>query len=226
MMTDGSSASYPIPSRSDSTPIAHQRVSIEQRLSAEMTRIFHRAVIPGIAFHVLLGCLTMLAAWNVVPKLVIFGFSGALFAVCLFRAGCHFAFAQRSPPPDQLLGWRRYFVSGTIMAAIEEAVPAEVLVPELRPGDVVVMDNLSSHKRARTRELIEATGAAVLFLPPYSPDLNPIEMIFAKAKHLLRSLACRTREELWNVMQSVLDQITPSDAANCFRHCGYTLQMH
>jgi transposase len=66
----------------------------------------------------------------------------------------------------------------------------------------------------------------VLFLPPYSPDLNPIEMIFAKAKQLLRSLACRTREELWTRMQSVLDQITSSDAANCFRHCGYTLQMN
>jgi transposase len=88
------------------------------------------------------------------------------------------------------------------------------------------MDNLSSHKRARTRELIEAAGAAVLFLPPYSPDLNPIEMIFAKAKHLLRSLACRTREQLWARMQAVLDQITASDAANCFRHCGYTLQMN
>ena len=78
----------------------------------------------------------------------------------------------------------------------------------------------------RTRELIEAAGAAVLFLPPYSPDLNPIEMIFAKIKQLLRSLACRTREGLWAVMQSVLDQITASDAANCFRHCGYTLQMN
>ena len=70
-----------------------------------------------------------------------------------------------------------------------------------------------------------AAGASVLFLPPYSPDLNPIEMIFSKLKHLLRSLACRTREALWKLMQSVLDQITPSDAVNCFRHCGYTLQM-
>jgi transposase len=117
-------------------------------------------------------------------------------------------------------------VDGAVNGDVFAAFVGQVLVPELRPGDVVVMDNLSSHKRARTRELIEAAGAAVLFLPPYSPDLNPIEMIFAKAKHLLRSLACRTRDELWNVMQSVLDQITPSDAANCFRHCGYTLQMN
>ena len=88
------------------------------------------------------------------------------------------------------------------------------------------MDNLASHKRARTRGLIEAAGAAVLFLPPYSPDLNPIEMTFAKVKQLLRSLACRTSDALWQVMQSVLDQITASDAAGCFRHCGYPLQMN
>ena len=115
-------------------------------------------------------------------------------------------------------------VDGAVNGDVFEAFVEQVLVPQLRPGDVVVMDNLSSHKRARTRELIEANGAAVLFLPPYSPDLNPIEMIFAKVKHLLRSLACRTREALWQTMQSVLDQITASDAANCFRHCGYTLR--
>jgi hypothetical protein len=69
-----------------------------------------------------------------------------------------------------------------------------------------------------------ASQAALLILPPYSPDLNPIEMIFAKLKHLLRSLECRTRDGLWRAMQSVLDQVTAADAANCFRHCGYTLQ--
>lgn len=116
-------------------------------------------------------------------------------------------------------------VDGAVNGDVFEAFVEQVLAPQLWPGDVVVMDNLSSHKRARTRELIEAAGATVLFLPPYSPDLNPIEMIFAKLKQLLRSLACRTREALWNLMQSVLDQITASDAANCFRHCGYTLQM-
>lgn len=63
-----------------------------------------------------------------------------------------------------------------------------------------------------------------VFLPPYSPDLNPIEMVFSKVKQLLRSLACRTRESLWNAMQSVLDKVTPNDAANCFRNCGYTLR--
>jgi transposase len=115
-------------------------------------------------------------------------------------------------------------VDGAVNGDVFEAFVEQVLAPQLRAGDVVVMDNLSSHKRARTQELIEAADASVLFLPPYSPDLNPIEMIFAKIKQLLRSLACRTREALWQTMQSVLDQITASDAANCFRHCGYTLR--
>ncbi|MCE9589495.1 MAG: transposase, partial [Planctomycetes bacterium] len=100
----------------------------------------------------------------------------------------------------------------------------QVLAPQLRPGDLVVMDNLSSHKRTRTRGLIESAGAQLLFLPPYSPDLSPIEMVFAKVKQSLRSLACRTGEALWSAMQGVLDRVTASDAMNCFRHCGYTLQ--
>jgi transposase len=74
--------------------------------------------------------------------------------------------------------------------------------------------------------LIEAAGATLIFLPPYSPDLNPIELIFSKIKQLLRSLASRTREALWNGMQSVLNQVSASDAAHCFQHCGYTLQLN
>lgn len=116
-------------------------------------------------------------------------------------------------------------VDGAVNGDVFEAFVEQVLLPQLKQGDVVVMDNLSSHKRERTRRLIESTGATLLFLPPYSPDLNPIEMIFAKVKALLRSLACRTRERLWEKMQWVLDQIVPSDAANCFHHCGYTLRM-
>jgi transposase len=116
-------------------------------------------------------------------------------------------------------------VDGAVNADVFEAFVEQVLVPQLRPGDVVVMDNLSSHKRSTTRQLIAAVGADLLFLPPYSPDLNPIEMIFAKTKQLLRSLACRTRDALWQAMQSVLDRITATDATNCFSHCGYTLQM-
>lgn len=115
-------------------------------------------------------------------------------------------------------------VDGAVNGDVFEAFVAQVLVAELRPGDVVVMDNLSSHKRLATRQRIEAAGATVRFLPPYSPDLNPIEMVFSKVKRHLRSLACRTREALWDAMQSVLDTVTPSDAINCIRHCGYTLQ--
>ena len=115
-------------------------------------------------------------------------------------------------------------VDGAIDADLFEAFVQQVLVPQLRGGDVVVLDNLSSHKRVRTRQLIEAAGAELLFLPPYSPDFNPIEMIFAKVKQRLRSLACRTSEALWSAMQGVLDQVTRSDAANCFGHCGYTLR--
>jgi transposase len=116
-------------------------------------------------------------------------------------------------------------VDGAINADVFEAFVEQVLVPTLRPGDVVVLDNLSSHKRRRTRELIESAGAELVFLPPYSPDFNPIEMIFAKIKQLLRSLACRTRQALWDAMQSVLDRVTASDAAHCFQHCGYTLHL-
>lgn len=116
-------------------------------------------------------------------------------------------------------------VDGAVNGDVFEAFVEQVLVPELRAGDVVIMDNLSSHKRHRVRELIEESGARLVFLPPYSPDLNPIEMIFAKVKQLLRSLASRTRETLWKTMQSVLDQVTPTDALNCYRHCGYTLRM-
>ncbi len=116
-------------------------------------------------------------------------------------------------------------VDGAINGDVFEAFVEHVLVPKLRPGDVVVMDNLSSHKRARTRELIESSGAELVFLPPYSPDLNPIEMIFSKVKQLLRSLCCRTRTALWNAMQTVLDTVTATDAFNCFAHCGYTLDL-
>ncbi|MCE9589329.1 MAG: IS630 family transposase, partial [Planctomycetes bacterium] len=111
-------------------------------------------------------------------------------------------------------------VDGPIDADLFEAFVAQVLAPQLRPGDLVVMDNLSSHKRTRTRGLIESAGAQLLFLPPYSPDLSPIEMVFAKVKQSLRSLACRTGEALWSAMQGVLDRVTASDAMNCFRHCG------
>ncbi len=116
-------------------------------------------------------------------------------------------------------------VDGAINRDVFDAFVEQVLAPELRPGDVVILDNLSSHKSEHARRLIESRGAELVFLPPYSPDLNPIEMVFAKVKQLLRSLGCRSKEALWTAMQSVLNQVTPSDAANCFRHCGYSLRV-
>jgi transposase len=116
-------------------------------------------------------------------------------------------------------------VDGAVNGDVFEAFVEQVLVPELKPGDIVIMDNLSSHKRERIRELVEDAGAELAYLPPYSPDLNPIEMVFSKIKQLLRTLAIRTQDTLWQSMQSVLDKVTPSDATNCFRHAGYTLRV-
>jgi transposase len=102
-----------------------------------------------------------------------------------------------------------------------EAYVAQVLVPELRQGDVVIMDNLSSHKRATVRERIEAAGAKLLFLPPYSPDFNPIEKAFAKLKALLRKAAERTVPGLWDLIGRLVDLFTPRECANYFSSCGY-----
>lgn len=100
----------------------------------------------------------------------------------------------------------------------------QVLVPTLSCGDVVVMDNLSSHKVKGVREAIESAGASVLYLPPYSPDLNPIEPAFSKLKQVLRSAGHRAAKALWGDIQRMLDAITPRDAEGHFRHCGYTLR--
>ena len=113
-------------------------------------------------------------------------------------------------------------VAGAVNGDVFEAFVDQVLIPQLKPGDIVVMDNLSSHKRARVRELIEARQAELKYLSPYSPDLNPIELVFSKIKQLLRTLKTRTKDALWQSMQAVLDAVTPSDAINCFRHAGYT----
>jgi transposase len=102
-----------------------------------------------------------------------------------------------------------------------EAYVAQILVPELRPGDVVIMDNLSSHKRAAVRERIEAVGAKLLFLPPYSPDFNPIEKAFSKLKALLRKAAERTVSGLWNLIGQLVDIFTPQECTNYFAACGY-----
>lgn len=99
-----------------------------------------------------------------------------------------------------------------------------VLCPQLRPGDVVVMDNLSSHKVSGVRERIEACGAEVLYLPPYSPDLNPIEKAWAKLKQLLRSAKARTAEQLDQAISALLPEITPANATAWFRLPFETLQ--
>jgi hypothetical protein len=94
-------------------------------------------------------------------------------------------------------------------------------VPTLQPGDVVVLDNLSSHKVSGVREAIEAAGATLLYLPPYSPDLNPIELAFSKLKRLLRDAAERTVEDLWQTIGRVLHRFRPAECANYIRHCGF-----
>ena len=93
--------------------------------------------------------------------------------------------------------------------------------PELRPGDTVVMDNLSSHKGLRVRQMIEATGAELRYLPPYSPDFNPIEMAFAKLKALLRKAAERTIDALWSAIGRILDLFDPAQCQNFFKAAGY-----
>ena len=95
------------------------------------------------------------------------------------------------------------------------------LVPTLAPGDIVVMDNLASHKVAGVRAAIEAAGATLLYLPPYSPDFNPIEQAFAKLKALLRKAAARSLDALWAKIGACLDAFTPQECANYFRNVGY-----
>lgn len=96
-----------------------------------------------------------------------------------------------------------------------------VLAPTLRPRDVVILDNLPAHKSAAAREAIEATGATMLFLPPYSPDFNPIENAFAKLKALLRKAAARTVPHLWDAIRDALPCFTPDECANYFSAAGY-----
>lgn len=102
-----------------------------------------------------------------------------------------------------------------------EAYVTQILVPELRRGDIVIMDNLSSHKRVSVRERIEAAGVALLFLPPYSPDFNPIEKAFARLKAMLRKIGERTVSGLWKLIGKLVDIFRLDECANYFRSCGY-----
>jgi transposase len=100
----------------------------------------------------------------------------------------------------------------------------QVLSPKLQADDVVVLDNLSAHKVSGIRELIEARGAQLLYLPPYSPDLNPIELAWSKFKQYLRTAKSRTTEALDRAVTEALQTISPDNAAAWFRHCGYGIQ--
>ena len=117
-------------------------------------------------------------------------------------------------------------VEGSTTTAVFEAYLEQVLTPSLGPGQVVVMDNLSSHKGSRVRELLEERGCELIYLPPYSPDLNPIEEAFAKLKALLRRAGARTCEALMEAIGRALDALTASDARGFFEHRGYRAKVH
>ena len=121
-------------------------------------------------------------------------------------------------------GWQ---VGMTIEGAADrltfEVFIEHYLLPTLTPGHIIVLDNLSIHKGQKVRELVEAAGCSLLFLPTYSPDFNPIEMAWSKLKTFLRKVAARTRDELEQAIGQGLDTISPKDANNWCRHCGYHL---
>lgn len=112
-------------------------------------------------------------------------------------------------------------LDGPINRRAFDAYVDQVLVPELRPGDIVIMDNLASHKSLAAQAAITAAGAELRFLPPYSPDFNPIENAFAKLKALLRKAGERTVDGLWNAIGSIIDQFAPAECRNFFAAAGY-----
>ena len=114
-----------------------------------------------------------------------------------------------------------FVLDGPINRDAFETYVEKVLVPELRPGDVVIMDNVSSHKGPAVREMIEAAGARLLYLPRYSPDFNPIEKAFSKLKALLRKAAERTLDGLWTKIGSLIQLVTPNECQNYFAAAGY-----
>jgi transposase len=114
-------------------------------------------------------------------------------------------------------------VLGGTTKEVFEAYVEQVLAPTLRPGQVVVADNLAAHKGEEVRELVEARGCAVLFLPPYSPDYNPIEEAFSKIKDLLRKAQARTREMLIEALGAAISSVTVQDTRGFIEHCGYRL---
>ena len=114
-----------------------------------------------------------------------------------------------------------FVIGGAMDGPAFRAYVSQVLAPELRKGDVVVMDNLPAHKGSGIHEAIKKAGASVLYLPPYSPDLNPIEQVFAKLKALLRKAGARTKDALWNTLGTLLAAFSPSECRNYLAHSGY-----
>ena len=112
-------------------------------------------------------------------------------------------------------------LSGAMTGEIFRAYVEQMLAPSLRPGDVVVLDKLPVHRVAGICEAVQAVGASVLYLPAYSPDLNPIEQVFAKLKAFLRKASTRTKQALWSTIGELLCQCTPQECANYLAHCGY-----
>ena len=112
-------------------------------------------------------------------------------------------------------------IDGAMTGQAFLAYVEQVLVPILKPGDIVVLDNLPAHKPIAIRQAIEAAGAVMLFLPPYSPDFNPIELAFSKIKALLKKAAARTVLDLWEAIQNAIDAVSPKDARSFFTACGY-----
>jgi transposase len=112
-------------------------------------------------------------------------------------------------------------LDGPMTGAAFRTYVEQMLAPALAPGDVMVMDNLAAHKVDGVQQAITAAGASILYLPPYSPDLNPIEQLFAKLKALLRKAAARTKEALWAATGDLLARFTPDECANYLAHCGY-----
>jgi transposase len=116
-----------------------------------------------------------------------------------------------------------WIIKGAMNRTLFETYVETQLAPTLRPGDVVILDNLSSHKSEKAKAILKEKGAWFLFLPPYSPDLNPIEMAFAKLKAHLRRIGARTIEELWKAVGSICDLYTPEECWNYLKHAGYAL---
>ncbi len=115
-------------------------------------------------------------------------------------------------------------VEGSTTAKVFEAYVEEFLAPNLKEGQVVILDNLTAHKSEKVRELIDVRGCELIFLPAYSPDFNPIEEAFSKIKAHLKKAAARTREVLLEAIGRALDAITVSDALGWFAHCGYVVE--